>query len=240
MGNRPFLLLTKRTILCGAGVFLFLLSVGLYISYQRSLLLQSPVTAFYMLAVLLSLAGGILAWYLAGLYEKLRQSLNKKDNLLRRVEASYNALFQQAPGATVTGDQLDTKPSETATEKNETDLRFKNMVEKSKVGVYILSGEKLVYANPRFAEIFGYSVDELLAYGTLELLFHKDDIPLVRQYVRASLGRKSNGDHYEVRGIRKNGHIVWLELYGSASNDIDGSSEMGTLQDVTARKRSTS
>ena len=49
------------------------------------------------------------------------------------------------------------------------------MTEKSLVGVYLIQGGIFKYANPRFAEIFGYSIDEITGkIGPKDLTFHED------------------------------------------------------------------
>ena len=44
---------------------------------------------------------------------------------------------------------------------------FRSLVEESLTGVYLIQGERLVYCNPRLAEIFGYSRPEMLALGSV-------------------------------------------------------------------------
>ncbi|HEX4933328.1 MAG TPA: PAS domain S-box protein, partial [Gemmatimonadaceae bacterium] len=41
--------------------------------------------------------------------------------------------------------------------------RFRNVVEQNLTGIYVIEGERFVYANPRFCEIFGYTLAELQA-----------------------------------------------------------------------------
>ncbi|MEO7767807.1 MAG: PAS domain S-box protein, partial [Ferruginibacter sp.] len=48
------------------------------------------------------------------------------------------------------------------TVRKEADLKFRNLVEKSMVGVYIIQKGKFAYVNPRLAEIFGYTQEELI------------------------------------------------------------------------------
>ena len=38
---------------------------------------------------------------------------------------------------------------------------FRSLVEESLTGVYLIQGERMVYCNPRLAEIFGYSREEI-------------------------------------------------------------------------------
>ncbi len=43
---------------------------------------------------------------------------------------------------------------------------FEALIEQSLVGVYVIQHDRVIYANPRLAELFGYTLDELLALPT--------------------------------------------------------------------------
>ncbi|MCX7878133.1 MAG: PAS domain S-box protein [Ignavibacteria bacterium] len=47
-------------------------------------------------------------------------------------------------------------------EIKEAEEKFRSLVENALIGIYILQGEKLVYVNPRYCEIFGYDHSEIL------------------------------------------------------------------------------
>ncbi len=53
-------------------------------------------------------------------------------------------------------------------------------MENSLTGIYINLDEKIVFANRRFADIFGYTVDEIIGIDYLELV-HPEDRPKVRE-----------------------------------------------------------
>ena len=57
----------------------------------------------------------------------------------------------------------------------ESETKFKDITEKSLVGVYLIQEGTLKYINPKFAEMFGYSVDEITdKIGPRELTYHED------------------------------------------------------------------
>jgi len=44
----------------------------------------------------------------------------------------------------------------------ESEEKFRKLAEKSVVGIYLIQDDLLRYVNPKFAEIFGYEVDEMI------------------------------------------------------------------------------
>ncbi len=64
--------------------------------------------------------------------------------------------------------------TEVITEQKEGELKFRNLVEKSLVGVYIIQEEKYVYVNPKYCEIFGYTEEELIGQSPLDLVYEPD------------------------------------------------------------------
>jgi PAS domain S-box-containing protein len=125
---------------------------------------------------------------------------------------------------------------EEITDRKELDLKFQSLIENSSIGVYILQNDKLVYVNPRFAQIFNYSSYELLNAIATDKVFHKDDVQIVRQQIKNQLNKVSNPIHYEARGIKKDGTVIWLEIYGSSTLYKGSPAIIGTLQDITERK----
>jgi len=124
-------------------------------------------------------------------------------------------------------------------ELRDAELKFRILAEKSMVGVYISQRERLVYANPRFAEIFGYELSELLntPKSIVDIVIADDDRKIVRDYVQARYNAKIDNAHYQVRGKNKDGSLNHIEFFGSRVI-IDGEpSIIGTMLDITERKR---
>jgi len=116
-------------------------------------------------------------------------------------------------------------------------------IEGSEAGLWdwkVQTGELEI--NERWAEIIGYSIQELspLSIKTWEEFTHPDDLKRSTQLLESYFQGKI--DHYEceVRMRHKNGHWIWILDKGriSASDDRGRPLRMnGTHQDITERKK---
>ncbi|MDD1761079.1 MAG: PAS domain S-box protein [Methanothrix sp.] len=127
------------------------------------------------------------------------------------------------------------KRTETALKESEN--KFRVLAEKSLVGVYIVQDWKFKYVNPRFAEIFGYSVDEMiLKMGPMDLT-DEDELKGINEGIGNKLAGENGSYYYEVQGTTKTGEIVDILVFGSMTNYESRPAVMGTILDITERKR---
>jgi len=120
------------------------------------------------------------------------------------------------------------------------ELKFRIMAEKSMVGVYISQRQRFTYVNPRFAEIFGYEPHELIntTESAVKIIIADEDQETVWKNIQARYSGEADNAHYEIRGKKKDGTHNYVEFYGSRVI-IDGEpSIIGTMMDITERKRS--
>ncbi|HET9679488.1 MAG TPA: PAS domain S-box protein, partial [Gammaproteobacteria bacterium] len=91
---------------------------------------------------------------------------------------------------------------------------FRDLVEKSLVGIYIIQNGRFPYVNPRLAEIFGYTSDEIIKNCTVDDLTWPADRTLVTENIRRRLAAEVNEIHYAFRGCRKDGSQIQVEVRG--------------------------
>jgi PAS domain S-box-containing protein len=128
----------------------------------------------------------------------------------------------------------DRKQAEAALRESEN--KFKYFAEQSFVGIYLIQDGVFQYVNPRLAEIFGYSVEECDKLDFRNLVFPEDLEKAVEQ-VRKRILDKVDFAHHEFRGIKKNREVVDLEIYGSSISYEGKPAAIGTILDITDRKR---
>jgi diguanylate cyclase (GGDEF)-like protein/PAS domain S-box-containing protein len=113
-------------------------------------------------------------------------------------------------------------------------------VESTRTGVLITDPNQpdnpIVYANPAFERITGYSTEEVLGRNCRFLQRHDSDQPALEE-VREAI-REGRECRVVVRNYRKNGALFWQELSISPVRDDHGriTHFVGIQDDVTDRK----
>jgi diguanylate cyclase (GGDEF)-like protein/PAS domain S-box-containing protein len=114
---------------------------------------------------------------------------------------------------------------------------FRALVEQSIAGIYVVQDGRVVYANPKFCEIFGYSRDDLARGVSVEQLTDPADWPTVRENIRKRLSGEVASMHYTARGRRKDGSAVDVEVHGARTEFGGRPAITGMLLDITERRR---
>ncbi|MCH7770757.1 MAG: PAS domain S-box protein, partial [Bacteroidetes bacterium] len=97
----------------------------------------------------------------------------------------------------------------------ESEQKYKQFVEDALLGIGIFEGLKIIYANPAFALIFGYSIEELLSFTPKQIrnLIHPQDQKLVLDNLQKRLAGFDIPPHYQFKAISKDGNTKTIELY---------------------------
>lgn len=117
----------------------------------------------------------------------------------------------------------------------ESEQKFKALVEQSLIGIYMVDEDKLIYVNPRAAEIFGYKPEELSNISLASVIAPED-----RELVRNNIQRRTSGEietlRYEFHGLRKDGQKIDVGVHGSRTMLGNRTVVLGVLQDITDRR----
>jgi PAS domain S-box-containing protein len=104
------------------------------------------------------------------------------------------------------------KRKQTEASLKDSEERFRSLVEESLAGSCIFQDGQFVYANPRLAEILGYTVEDLMKSGDiLEELAHPEDRHIPRGIIDRILSGKAEGDA-RFRGLKKDGSVFHVEV----------------------------
>lgn len=119
----------------------------------------------------------------------------------------------------------------------ETQALFRVLSESAIVGVYLVQDGLFRYVNKALAEMFGYEPEELIGKLSNLDLTHPDDRPMVEEYNRKRLSGEISSIRFDFRGLRKNGSYFYAEAHGSVVELGGKPAIIGTLIDITERKR---
>jgi PAS domain S-box-containing protein len=194
-----------------------------------------------VLAVVFATGSSILVYFLISMATKpllvftrhVEEIRGKKgeERLLPVASSDEIGRLTQAFNAMVT--DLDRQQEEL----QESEAKFKNFAEQSLVGIYLLQDGKFNYANPRFAEIFGYTTEELLDNMSFENLVLPEDLSMVAEQIKKRISGEMGHSHYEFRGIKKNKEIIHIEIYASVIIYNKRQATIGTSLDITEHKK---
>ncbi len=121
-------------------------------------------------------------------------------------------------------------------ERKTAETKFRGLVEQSLVGIYILQEGRFVYVNPKFAEIFGYAVEDIVGrLGLLDLTAQAD-----REQVRENLCRidsETGGIRYAFSAIRQDGSLIDVEVNEETAEHEGHPAIVGVVLDITEQRR---
>lgn len=118
----------------------------------------------------------------------------------------------------------------------EAEMKYRSLVEDSLVGVYIIQEERFVYVNPRIVEMLDYSQEELIGAEVIDFVYPEDRL-LVREKIRKRIEGGVSSIRYHYRAMKKDQTIVHMEVHGSKTIYKGKPAMIGTLIDITDRKK---
>ncbi len=122
-------------------------------------------------------------------------------------------------------------------ERRAAEGRLRGLLEQSTVGIYIVKDGRFTYVNSRFAEIFGYSVEELTGgMGPVDLASEADR-ESASEMVRQGLAREGDARERTVSAVRKDGSLIDVGLNGRSVDDDGRPVLVGMALDVTDQVR---
>jgi PAS domain S-box-containing protein len=121
----------------------------------------------------------------------------------------------------------------------ESENKYRSLVENSLVGVYIIQDNIFRYVNNRYCEMLGYTYEELVnKLGPIDMAYSKDK-EIVAENIRKRLSGEIDSIEYEVRSIRKDGKVIVLNALGNYIKYKNKPNIIGTVFDITQSKKNT-
>jgi len=121
----------------------------------------------------------------------------------------------------------------------ESEEKFRTITEQSLMGICIAQENKIKYINKAYSDIFGYTVDEMMNWEIKDAInaIHLDD----RGFALDQLAKKQRGEkdavvHYQYRGIKKSGEIVWIDQFSKSITYKGKPANLVALINITKKK----
>ena len=160
------------------------------------------------------------------------------DNQKLSFEISYNPIRK---GSEVVGystfskDVTERKRAELALQESE--AKFRDLAEKSVVGIYLIQDNLFQYVNAEFANMCGCKPEDIIGLlGPGDLTFQEDYL-LVKENISKRISGEIKSLRYEFRILTRDGKIRQVEVFSSQTVYQGKPAIIGTMLDITDRKK---
>jgi len=120
----------------------------------------------------------------------------------------------------------------------ESEQKYRLLVDKSLLGIYIVQNFVLKFCNQRFAEMSGYSRPEEIIGRSMQDLVVSES----REQIESELARRESGQkdaaHYELKTRRPDGSTLEIEILSNRILYEGQPASQGMMIDITERKKS--
>lgn len=117
----------------------------------------------------------------------------------------------------------------------EAETKFRTLVEQSLVGVYIINDKTFEYVNDAFCEMVKSNPEDIYRSEILDFVY-SEDRPIVTNNIKEHYEKDIKSVNYEFRGVRKNGEVFWVEVYGTIINYRNEKRIIGSIIDINDHK----
>jgi len=119
----------------------------------------------------------------------------------------------------------------------ESEAKYRNIVEHSLLGAYIIQDGVFRYVNKKICELLGYTYDEIV--DKLDPLYfaYSEDQKIVEENVKKRISGEVQTLEYEFRIVRKDGTILFVKVIGDQTTYKGESAITGSLIDITNQKQ---
>ncbi|TKJ22978.1 MAG: hypothetical protein CEE43_04485 [Promethearchaeota archaeon Loki_b32] len=121
----------------------------------------------------------------------------------------------------------------------ESEEKFRTIAEQSFLGIAILQNDTVSYVNEQLAYKFGYTTEEIMKWGVggfMKVIYPDDRKMVAEQAKKKQSGEPDTVNQYQFRGIKKNGNIIWLEIFSKTINYKGKPADFVTIHDITEEK----
>ena len=173
-------------------------------------------------------------------YNLLFRDLKQSEEALRRVNEQLETRVQQRTAQLVDanralqGEILERRRAEEG--RAEAEKNYSRLVENSLTGIYINVDGKVVFANQKFADIYGYPKEEIEGIE-ISRLVHLEDRNMIEDRRLRRLRGEELPPEYESRGVTRDGKTIWVSRRNTLIDYHGKPAILGNIADTTRRKQ---
>ncbi|KAA9029917.1 EAL domain-containing protein [Niallia endozanthoxylica] len=118
----------------------------------------------------------------------------------------------------------------------EAESKYRSLAEESLVGIFIIQDERVMYVNQKFTEWLGYRYEEFIGSNVIDFVYPEDRL-IIQENIRKHLQGDVPTVQNQYRALAKDQTIIHMEVLGSNTSYNGKPAIMGTVIDITARKK---
>ncbi|MFX1365307.1 MAG: PAS domain S-box protein [Promethearchaeota archaeon] len=122
----------------------------------------------------------------------------------------------------------------------ESEEKFRTITEESHLAICILQDNVVKYANQKIADLYEYTIEEILNWkrGEFTKIFAEDSLDIVLEQAK----KKQAGDsdifvQYQIHCIKKSGKLFWVDNISKTITFQERPADLITLIDITKKKK---
>jgi PAS domain S-box-containing protein len=119
-------------------------------------------------------------------------------------------------------------------ELRESEEKYRNVVERANDGITIIQDGTVKYANPRLAEMWGGSVEEVIGTSFLDYVHPDARDQVAERYEQRMIGQEKLG-RYEIALQRRDGSPLFAEINAALTTLAGRPADLVIVRDITAR-----
>jgi len=164
--------------------------------------------------------------------------ITKKDGVLVWVMITYSLIKIGNENLIMVITQDIDKSKRAEEELKESEEKFRTIAEQSLLGIAVMQDNRIKYFNQTWADIFGYTIDELKSWGPGEFItaVHPDDKKIVKQQAHyKQTGSLKASPNYVFRAFKKSGDVIWIENFGKTFTYRGRPANLSIIIDITEK-----
>lgn len=118
----------------------------------------------------------------------------------------------------------------------ESEERYRSLVEMAQESILVMQDGRVVYCNPAFHELVGYTASALESIDAITGLIHPDDQHRAQENHDKRIAGGDAEQRYPLRLVHESGRLLWAETSGVPINWNGRPATLNIVNDITARR----
>ena len=131
-------------------------------------------------------------------------------------------------------DELEMRVLARTAELQESEAKYREVIERAHDGVVIIQDGKFVFANQRLAQMSGYSVDEIVGMPFLQVI-QPEMHELMRERIHRRFAGKDAPATYEISLVGKSGDLFHIEVNAGVIQYLGQPADLVLMRDIGER-----